>query len=255
MAAKRKWINRFSFDINTNILQIELEKEGIVYRVYTTYIDKFVDKSFLDDIQNNYWVINSNGYPYCDKLKCCLHHFVMKKWYGEEVFNSFLKEKYVVDHIDNNRCNAKIDNLEFVTKDMNTAKGQMLDKDIPAMRGHIALSIYKNFSTGEYQITIGVNDFNKKIQLTTLKGEYIYAYVNTIYLTYDSDITYDLVILDATKILKDYQNNFRINLRATSASREKGSLRRQAIPYINETLKEGEVRKTVTFHKVAPKFE
>ena len=38
MAAKRKWINRFSFDINTNILQIELEKEGIVYRVYTTYI-------------------------------------------------------------------------------------------------------------------------------------------------------------------------------------------------------------------------
>lgn len=50
-------------------------------------------------------------------------------------------------------------------------------KDIPAMRGHIALSIYKNFSTGEYQITIGVNDFNKKIQLTTLKGEYIYAYI------------------------------------------------------------------------------
>ena len=47
--------------------------------------------------------------------------------------------QYVVDHIDNNRCNAKIDNLEFVTKDMNTAKGQMLDKDIPAMRGHIAL--------------------------------------------------------------------------------------------------------------------
>ena len=45
------------------------------------------------------------------------------------------------------------------------------------MRGHIALSIYKNFSTGEYQITIGVNDFNKKIQLTTLKGEYIYAYI------------------------------------------------------------------------------
>lgn len=64
-----------------------------------------------------------------------------------------------------------------------------------------------------------------------------------------------MVILDATKILKDYQNNFRINLRATSASREKGSLRRQAIPYNNETLKEGEVRKTVTFHKVAPKFE
>lgn len=91
----------------------------VALKEFRLNIDKFVDKSFLDDIQNNYWVINSNGYPYCDKLKCSLHHFVMKKWYGEEVFNSFLKEKYVVDHIDNNRCNAKIDNLEFVTKDMN----------------------------------------------------------------------------------------------------------------------------------------
>lgn len=255
MAAKRKWINRFSFDINTNILQIELEKEGIVHRVYTTYIDKFVDKFFLHDIQNNYWVINSNGYPYCDKLKCSLHHFVMKKWYGKEVFDNFLKENYVVDHMDNNRYNARIDNLEFVTRDMNTAKGQMLDKDIFDMRRHIALGIYKNFFTGEYQITIGVNDFNKKIQLTTLKGEYMYVYVNTIYLTYNPDISYDLVILDATKILKDYQNNFRINLRATSASKESGELRKQEIPYNNKPLRVGEVKKVVRFHKVASKFK
>ena len=64
-----------------------------------------------------------------------------------------------------------------------------------------------------------------------------------------------MVILDATKILKDYQKNFRINLRATSASREKGWLRKQATPYIAGQMKEGEVRKYVRFHKVAPKFE
>lgn len=49
MAAKRKWINRFSFDINTNILQIELEREGIVYQVYTT------ESPFPHRITSHFW--------------------------------------------------------------------------------------------------------------------------------------------------------------------------------------------------------
>lgn len=255
MVAKRKWINRFYFDENNNILKIELEKDGMICQVYTTYKEECVDDSFLYDIENNYWTIDSNGYPYCYNLKCSLHHFVMKKWYGEEIFNDFLSKNYVVDHIDNNRCNARIDNLEFLAKNMNTAKGQMLDPTIPDMRSHIALGIYKNFSTGEYQITIGVNDFDKKIQLITLKGEVIYAYVNTVYLTYNSNIRYNIVILDATKILEDYKENFRINLRATSASREKGSLRKHAIMNNGIEIKEDGVKKMVRFNKVAPKFD
>lgn len=43
-------------------------------------------------------------------------------------------------------------------KDFNTAKGQWLDKQVEEKRFHFALSSYKDFGTGCYQITIGMND-------------------------------------------------------------------------------------------------
>lgn len=70
-----------------------------------------------------------------------------------------------------------------------------------------------------------------------------------------SSYRYNIVILDATKILEDYKENFRINLRATSASREKGSLRKHAIMNNGIEIKEDGVKKMVRFNKVAPKFD
>lgn len=40
----------------------------------------------------------------------------------------------------------------------NTAKGQTLDIDSKRLSHRIALNIFKDFSTGYYQITIGCND-------------------------------------------------------------------------------------------------
>lgn len=50
-------------------------------------------------------------------------------------------------------------NLEFLKKDYNTAKGQLLDKDIARLRHRLASGITKDFKTGCYQFTIGCNDY------------------------------------------------------------------------------------------------
>ena len=43
-------------------------------------------------------------------------------------------------------------------KAYNTAKGQAFDVDSKAMEHHIAVNLFKDFSTGCYQMTIGCND-------------------------------------------------------------------------------------------------
>ena len=65
---------------------------------------------------------------------------------------------FVVDHLNNNHTDCRISNLEFLKKAYNTAKGQAFDVDSKMMKHHMAVNIFKDFSTGCYQITIGCND-------------------------------------------------------------------------------------------------
>ena len=60
--------------------------------------------------------------------------------------------------MNNNHVDCRISNLEFLKKSYNTAKGQAFDVDSKAMEHHIAVNLFKDFSTGCYQMTIGCND-------------------------------------------------------------------------------------------------
>ena len=73
------------------------------------------------------------------------------------------------------------------------------------MRERLAVSLFKDFSTGCYQITIGCNDTIVKTDFDGNKH-----YINEIKLLYDCD--YPIVILDAETILTEYESSGRISL-------------------------------------------
>lgn len=98
-----------------------------------------------------------NGYIKNSKLGL-LHRYMMKKWYGQDVLAEMTKGGWVVDHMNNNGCDCRICNLEFLSSRYNLAKGQTLDVESAEMKFRIALNMFKDFSTGLYQISIGFND-------------------------------------------------------------------------------------------------
>lgn len=78
----------------------------------------------------------------------------------------------VINHMDNDGHNCCIDNLCFLIADENKAKGMTLDK-MSADKSHIALSMFKDFETQLFQMTIVFNypaklilsNLEKKLQL------------------------------------------------------------------------------------------
>lgn len=138
--------------------KIERDGENIVITrpdrneiMFTTFRE-----DYWDELSNQTWRLDENGYPVCSKLGS-LHRYVMGKWYGDDVLADLTQKGYVVDHLDNEHNNCRIENLEFLLKDFNTAKGQWLDKQIIEKQQHYAMALYKDFATSCYQITIGMN--------------------------------------------------------------------------------------------------
>lgn len=167
--------------------------------VETTYRDDYVD-----EIKNHVWRLK-DGYPYNATLGGGLHRYIMSKWYGEEMLKKMTEKGYVVDHINNNHTDCRISNLEFLKRNRNVAKGQYFDKESKLMSHEIAVSIFKDFTTNYYQITIGCNahlimkDSDGKIHnITVIKLLYNCAYPS--------------VILDAEKILTEYDETKQFNL-------------------------------------------
>lgn len=117
---------------------------------------------------------------------------------------------FVVDYLNNNHTDCRISNLEFLKKAYNTAKGQAFDVDSKMMKRHIAVNIFKDFSTGCYQITIDCND---NIVGETTDGKI--HYVSAIMLLYDCD--YSIVVNDAENILRVYETEGRIYTKNTYA--------------------------------------
>ncbi|MBQ6163205.1 MAG: hypothetical protein IJK23_01890 [Clostridia bacterium] len=154
---------------------------------------------YYSELSSHTWGLN-NGYPSNSSLGGGLHRYMMAKWYGKDVLEDMTAKGYVVDHMNNNHMDCRICNLEFYKNNRNVAKGQYLDKEIPLQYG-IALNIFKDFTTGCYQITIGCNDTIK-----TNTG----SIVNSIKLLYDSK--YPMVVLDAERILTEYTDEHTITL-------------------------------------------
>lgn len=157
---------------------------------------------YIDEIKRYKWSIN-NGYPYNGKLGF-LHLYVMRKWYGDEICNKMQEESYVVDHIDNNHKNATISNLAFLSHPENVAKGQTWDK-YNKEKMYIALSIFKDFQTKLFQVTINFN-YPAKILHPDVLDE---AVLLVAYLLYEDD--YVKVLHDCHQILHEYYSHYTIS--------------------------------------------
>lgn len=187
------WIKN-SFDVNGNEITIRRADWNTI--VQTTYRE-----DYYDELTSHIWNIDGNGYPTNKTLGGSLHRYIMEKWYGKEMLDEMTSKGYIVDHINNNHCDCRIQNLEFLKKDYNTAKGQQLDKDISRLSWNIALSIFKDFGTGYYQITIGCND---PISGTDEDGKEFF--VDSFKLLYAGDYNdYPIVLNDAEGILLGYE--------------------------------------------------
>lgn len=144
-------------------------------------------------------------YLYSNKLKMYLHIYIMKKWYGEDVYDEMRKAGCVVDHMDNSGFNCKIENLAFLLSSENKAKGLTVDK-ISKTKTHIALSMFSDFYTGLKQISISFN-YPAKAILSSLENP---AVIELVFLLYKSK--YEMVINDARKILYDYFENYSFDI-------------------------------------------
>lgn len=154
---------------------------------------------YAEEFESIAWT-KKGDYLYSGKLRMYLHVYIMKKWYGDDFYKRMSGEGYVVDHMDNNGRNCCINNLCFLLKDENTAKGLTFDK-YNEKKTHIALSMYKDFSTDCIQITIVFN-YPAVAKISSVESP---AVVDLAYILYDRD--YPEVINDAKAILFDYKRD------------------------------------------------
>lgn len=162
-----------------------------------------VREDYLDEIQSVTWTY-TNGYLRSSKLNQYLHIYIMKKWYGDDLYNQMCDAGCVVDHMDNNSMNCNIENLSFLMEDENKAKGFTLDKKSKE-KTFIALSMFKDFETELFQISIFFNN-PASLEIDNLKAPVI---VRLVYLLYDTK--YEIVINDARTILNDYYTYLKFN--------------------------------------------
>ena len=113
-------------------------------------------EDYYEELTSVTWTKN-NGYIKNSKLGS-LHRYMVEKWYGKEILQEMTEQGWVVDHMNNNGFDCRICNLEFLLSRHNVAKGQRLDVESKEMWKNIALNLYKDFTTGFYQIAIGFND-------------------------------------------------------------------------------------------------
>lgn len=184
-------VSKNTFTVDGNIVFIN--RDGWNSLARATYRE-----DYYDELSNYTWSV-IKGYPRNGRLGG-LHRYMVAKWYGQEVLDDLTDKGYVVDHLDNDHMNCEISNLEFLKHNRNVAKGMYLDKERKQMNDRIALSLFKDFKEGLYQITIGFND--PYILKDESGNEY---YVSAIKLLYNCD--YSLVILDAESILTQYDKS------------------------------------------------
>ncbi len=159
-----------------------------------------VRDDYLEEIQKVTWS-KKGDYLYSNQLRVYLHIYIMKKWYGAECYERMKSEDYVVDHMDNNGYNCCINNLSFLTSYENKAKGMTVDK-LSKEKAYLALSLYEDFSTQLYQMTLFFN-YPAIARISNLKSP---AVIELAYLLYDRE--YELVLNDARKVLYDYRRDY-----------------------------------------------
>lgn len=186
--------NKFNIHDNT----ISISRTGWSKLACTTFRD-----DYCDDIKKYTWG-DKNGYLWCQTFGY-LHRYIAEKWYGKDVLDEMASKGFIVDHMDNNGFNCGIENLCFLQKDENTAKGFTVDKKREALRHRLALSLFRDFITGCFQITMF---FNEAAVMITNEGQF---HVSVIKLLYSNDTDYRIIINDAKSVLDNYEINSQID--------------------------------------------
>lgn len=186
-------MSKNSFDINGNTISIT--KQQWNFTAYAT-----IREDYVDEIQSVTWGLSNGRYLYNEKYGY-LHSYIMKKWYGEDLCEKMKEDGYVIDHIDNISSNCCINNLCFLQNSYNKAKGWTFDIE-NIDKSHIALTIFKNFETQLFQITIVFN------YPATLHAEGFNepSIIEIAYLLYEDN--YKKVLNDAQSILLEYKEKY-----------------------------------------------
>lgn len=185
--------SRNKFSINDNIVTI-------THPDWDFCATATIRDDYAEEFQAVTWS-KKGDYLYNEHLGGYLHLYIMRKWYGEEVYEQMKSDGYVVDHMDNNGYNCCIENLAFLKENENLAKGFTVDQ-YSEEKTHIALTLCRDFDTKHYQITIAFN-FPAIATISSLESP---AVIDLAYLLYDRD--YPEVINDARTILYDYYRNY-----------------------------------------------
>lgn len=178
---------------------MSLNEQSSIYSIYRAgwkqVATTTIRPDYEDELKNATWTINK-GYLTNGKLGS-LHSYIIKKWYGEDVYRKMLDNGFIVEHMDGNKLNCQIENLCFLGRCENVAKGQTLDK-YSFDKSYIALNLFKDFYTQLYQISISFN-YPAILVCNGIEG----AVIDLAYLLYNED--YEWVINDATHILLEYK--------------------------------------------------
>ncbi len=134
-----------------------------------------------------------------------LYEVVMCSWYGKKVVDQMRDNKFIIEHLDNNPHNCSIENLAFAHEDLNKAKAFTFDKTRPELFTKVAMNIYKNFSTKEFEITLGFNQLYTLTLEETKKTP-----LNTLYLKYYDD--FETVFMNANFIGNSLKKEISLNV-------------------------------------------
>ncbi|MCQ6336508.1 MULTISPECIES: hypothetical protein [Bacillus cereus group] len=137
-----------------------------------------------------------------------LYEVVMCSWYGKKIVDQMRDNKFIIEHLDNNPHNCSIENLAFAHEDLNKAKAFTFDKTRPKLLTEVAMNIYKNFSTKEFEITLG---FNQLYTLTLEEDNKTKTIpLNALYLKYDDD--FETVLTNANFIGNSVKKETSLNV-------------------------------------------
>lgn len=137
-------------------------------------------KDIWEEFNSVNWYINSDNlekqnksYVYTGSGKFAnkkyLHVIVMIKWYGEKEVVDAHQNGYIVEHFDNHEYNCMIDNLAFVSNDLNLAKAHLYDKERVKYKNIVAVNFLKTLKLRDIKLLLVLTkklNFKKKGRLS-----------------------------------------------------------------------------------------
>ena len=204
--------NQLILSINNDTIEFRLQDNRLVgltnYRedIWEEFnsVNWYINLKNLDTQDKSYVYTGSGKFA----KKKDLHVIVMIKWYGEETVIEAHQNGYIVEHFDNEEYNCMIQNLAFVSNDLNLAKAHLYDKERVKYKNIVAVNFFKDLETQRYQATFG---FNREVKLQDKEK---FFDVTALKLVYPDD--YRQLFQDLTNAMHHIISNQTINLNLLS---------------------------------------